>query len=45
MPGLVLTAVGTVLQKQGDKVGTNMMILVTDVMGDTDGDVLGVRVL
>lgn len=45
MPGLVLTGVGTALQKQGDKVGTNKMILVTDLMGDADGDVLGVRVL
>lgn len=45
VPGLVLTAVGTALQRQGDKVGTNKMILVTDLMGDADGDVLGVRVL
>lgn len=36
---------GTALQKQDDKAGTNKMILVTDVMGDTDGDVLGVRAL
>ena len=42
MPGLALTAVGTLLQKQDDKAGTNKMILVTDVMGDTDGDVPGV---
>lgn len=45
VPGLVLTGVGTALQKQGDKAGTNKMILVTDLMVDADGDVLGVRVL
>lgn len=41
MPGLVLTAVGTVLQKRDDKEGSNKMTSATEAMGDTNGDILG----